>query len=113
MIFYSRSDEIDLHERIAAELPRLEEVQAECLKENPLYPFYHGSSKLYRLQDLTTEIAQALQDLAPEHEINRLFFQLSKTEPAEHSIISMSPIGPPKLGQYSRQSCTHGRCWML
>jgi hypothetical protein len=50
-------------------LPRLKALLAECddewAAEDRVYRFYHGSFKVYGLQDLTTRIADELRALAP------------------------------------------------
>ena len=51
----------------------LEDVNDHWAGEDGFYRFYHQSFKVYRLQSLTVKIVEALQKLAPEHEMNVFF----------------------------------------
>lgn len=44
----------------------LEEVSSHWGYEDPVYRFYHMSFKVYRVQETTRRIAQALESIAPE-----------------------------------------------
>jgi hypothetical protein len=44
--------------------------------EDPIYRFYHQSFKVYGLQDQTLQIVEALQELAPECELNPWFREI-------------------------------------
>ena len=65
---------------IKQRLPGLEKLLAEVEDhwgmEDGFYRFYHQSFKVYRLQDTTKEICNALQDLLPGHSMNRWFSEI-------------------------------------
>ena len=66
---------------LKAEVPMLEELLIRCGHcgyEDPVYRFYHQSLKVYRLQDMTTEIVERLQSLAPGRPLNEWFMQIIK-----------------------------------
>lgn len=44
--------------------------------EDEVYRFYHHSFKVFRLQDVTTQIVAALQALAPDRTLNATFLQI-------------------------------------
>ncbi len=44
--------------------------------EDGIYRFYHQSFKVYHLQHATEEICKALQDLLPDHAMNRWFSEI-------------------------------------
>jgi len=51
----------------------LEEVSSHWGYEDPLYRFYHQSSKLYEVQNSTLHIVAALKALLPERQMNAWF----------------------------------------
>ncbi len=55
-------------------LSELEELLEKCTShwgyEDPIYRFYHHSFKVYRLQDMTSNIIEALRALMPDVELN-------------------------------------------
>jgi hypothetical protein len=65
---------------IIKELPRLEELWKTCSGhwhyEDPVYRFYHQSFKVFRLQDSTTAIVEAMQSLAPHLPLNTWFMEI-------------------------------------
>ncbi len=66
---------------IKAQLPALEELLARVnghwTYEDGVYRFYHQSFKIFgRLQDPTLAIVAALQELAPDRELNEWFRQI-------------------------------------
>ena len=65
---------------IKQRLPKLEELLAQVEDhwgmEDGFFRFYHQSFRVYRLQDATEEICKALQDLLPDHSMNRWFSEI-------------------------------------
>jgi hypothetical protein len=65
---------------IKQHLPKLEEllaqVEAHWAMEDGFYRFYHQSLKVYHLQHETEKICKALQDLLPNHSMNRWFSEI-------------------------------------
>jgi len=59
-----------LFANIKQQLPVLEtlfeEISGHWVYEDLVYRFYHGSFKVYALQEITLRIADALKELAPE-----------------------------------------------
>ena len=69
----------ELFRRLKEELPKLEELLANCGHggyEDRVYRFYHQSFKVFYLQDTTMEIAAKLQSLAPDRPLNEWFVQI-------------------------------------
>jgi len=69
----------ELFRHLKEELPKLEELLANCGHdgyEDRVYRFYHQSFKVYYLQDTTTEIVAKLQSLAPDQHLNEWFTQI-------------------------------------
>lgn len=72
--------------RIHAALPELEKLLQESSShwgyEDPIYRLYHHSWKVYRLQDATERIVEALRRLAPARDpepgLNEWFLQIVK-----------------------------------
>lgn len=66
-----------LLERIRGSLPELEALleqsESHWYAEDSFYRFYHGSFKVYRLQDSTQAIVAALQALLPDRALNGSF----------------------------------------
>jgi len=65
---------------IKQRLPKLEELLAQveghwCM-EDGFYRFYHQSFKVYPVQDVTMGICKALQELLPDHSMNRWFLEI-------------------------------------
>lgn len=74
-----RPEVTDILRRIKEELPALEELLDRCGPagyEDAVYRLYHGSFKVYRLQDLTTEVVEKLRTLAPARPLNEWFEQI-------------------------------------
>jgi hypothetical protein len=70
-------------ELLAALKTRLPELEALLAKysdhwhyEDRIYRFYHGSFKIFALQDSTVEIIEILRSLLPERELNRSFLAI-------------------------------------
>ena len=63
-----------------AALPSLAELLARVDDhwgaEDGIYRYYHHSYKVFRLQDLTTEIVEALQAIAPGRSLNPKFVEI-------------------------------------
>ena len=59
----------ELLANIKSKLPELEKllekINGEWNYEDGIYRFYHHSFKVFRLQDLTTEIVRTLESLVP------------------------------------------------
>ena len=74
------AEAVNLIANIAKELPRLEELWKTCSSrwnyEDRVYRFYHQSYKVFRLQDSTTAIVEALQSLAPHLPLNTWFMEI-------------------------------------
>lgn len=70
-----RKETIELFNNLKASLPVLEELLGKYASdyEDGIYRFYHQSLKVYRLQELTLEIVEKLQALAPDHPLNEYF----------------------------------------
>jgi hypothetical protein len=64
--------------RIKEELPALHRLLAdvEIEYEDLFYRFYHHSFKVYRLQAVTMRIVEALQQLAPDRDLNPWFLAI-------------------------------------
>lgn len=64
--------------RLQEELPALERLLAdvETEYEDLFYRFYHQSFKVYRLQAVTKRVVEALQELAPERDLNPWFLEI-------------------------------------
>ena len=54
----------------------LEECSSHWGFEDPIYRFYHQSFKVYALQDQTSRIVSALENLAPDRPLNPWFRQI-------------------------------------
>ncbi len=69
-----RPEVIALLKAIKKALPDLKKVLEECQdhwgEEDKVYRFYHQSYKVFRLQDLTVQIVDALKSLAPKGLVN-------------------------------------------
>lgn len=57
----------NIHKRLPVLEELLSEVTSHWAEEDAFYRYYHGSSKVYRLQYHTTKIVEALKLLAPEN----------------------------------------------
>ena len=77
-----RKEVHELFKNLQASLPAFEELLAKCGGhwgcEDSVYRFYHQSLKVYNLQDLTLEIVERLQALAPGRPLNDWFMQIVK-----------------------------------
>lgn len=62
--------------RVAELEALLEKVSSHWHAEDGFYRFYHQSLKVYRLQDDTLEIAEALRALRPGQPLNKWFEQI-------------------------------------
>lgn len=73
----------------------LEAVDDEWGYEDPVYRFYHGSFKVYRLQETTKRIVATLRELLPDRPLNKMFMQIVES-------------GTGKTFDYS-----HNQRWMI
>lgn len=75
-----QAEEANLLATIAQELPRLEQLLQEASSdwgyEDPVYRFYQQSFKVFRLQEQTMRIVEALRGLAPHLPLNPWFTQI-------------------------------------
>ena len=75
-----QAEEANLLAAIAKELPQLEQLLQESSShwgyEDPIYRFYHQSFKVFRLQEQTMRIVEALRGLAPHLPLNPWFTQI-------------------------------------
>jgi hypothetical protein len=66
-----------LFRSLKTSLRGLSNLLGECSQhwgyEDPVYRFYHHSFKVYRLQEVTGRIVEALQALSPNRELNQEF----------------------------------------
>lgn len=72
-----------LLENVKTALPKLEELLKEICGhwtyEDMIYRFYHHSFKVFRVQDATRDMVNALQDLLPEKPLNAQFMEIVKS----------------------------------
>ncbi len=65
---------------LKARMPELEALLAKYCDhwhyEDRIYRFYHGSFKVFALQDSTVEIIEILRSLLPERELSRSFLAI-------------------------------------
>jgi len=54
----------------------LERARSHWEYEDPVYRFYHGSFKVFSVQQLTLAIVSALRALLPERELNKQFLEI-------------------------------------
>ena len=75
-----QAEEANLLATIAKDLPRLEQLFQEASSdwgyEDPIYRFYQQSFKVFRLQEQTMRIVEALRGLAPHLPLNPWFTQI-------------------------------------
>lgn len=74
-----RPDVIQLLKNLKRDLPALSALLEECHEHNAedaIYRFYHGSFKVYWLQDLTKRIVAQLRQVMPERELDPYFAQI-------------------------------------
>lgn len=74
-----RPNVIQLLHNLKRNLPALSALLEECHAhdaEDAIYRFYHGSFKVYRLQDLTKRIVAHLRQVMPERELDPYFEQI-------------------------------------
>jgi len=80
----------ELFRAIKENLPKLEELlnqySSHWRYEDPVYRFYHHSSKVLRLRDAITEIVDALKSLMPSYELNKMFMEIFEEGTAIKSI---------------------------
>lgn len=73
-------DPAELHKSIIASLPELKKLLKACASpwgyEDSVYRFYHQSFKVFRLQDETLRIHDALRALAPGLDLNPWFLEI-------------------------------------
>ena len=78
--FDNRPETISLLANLRAALPSLEALLEEYNShwgfEDRIYRFYHQSFKVYRLQDSTSKIVDALRALAPDRKLDEWFLQI-------------------------------------
>jgi hypothetical protein len=78
--FDSRPETISLLANLRAALPALEALlevySSHWGFEDRVYRFYHQSFKVYRLQDSTSKIVDALRALAPDRKLDDWFLQI-------------------------------------
>jgi len=72
----------DLLTALKEKMPVLEDLLArmqDCwVGEDGIYRFYHGSYKLYRLQEATLEIVSVLQSIVPVRKLTGYFMTIVK-----------------------------------
>jgi hypothetical protein len=70
----------ELIARLKENLPELRKLLAECDNhwgiEDLVYRFYHMSFKVYRAQEMTTKIRDALRSLTPGRPLNKAFEEI-------------------------------------
>ncbi|MEI6207024.1 MAG: hypothetical protein WCP20_09595 [Desulfuromonadales bacterium] len=70
----------DLLTALKDKMPILEDllarVQDKWVSEDGIYRFYHGSYKVYQLQDATVEIVTVLQSIMPERKLTEYFMTI-------------------------------------
>jgi len=93
-----REEETRLLAVIKDALPRLEKMWQQVNNhwgyEDPVYRFYHQSSKVYYLQAEIAEIVKTLQGLAPQLPLNPWFTQI---------------VGEGTAGEFSMEV---NQCWL-
>jgi len=66
--------------RLRDSLPAMRELAKRCrghwTYEDGIYRFYHGSFKVYHLQEATLEIVGVLKDLAPSRRLDSTFLEI-------------------------------------
>lgn len=66
-----------LLQRLKENKPRLEQMvndmSGHWSYEDPFYRYYHGSFKVYGVQDTTVQAVKLLRELLPERQLNRAF----------------------------------------
>jgi hypothetical protein len=62
-----------LKERKPQLVQMLEELSGHWTYEDPFYRYYHGSFKVYGVQDTTEKAVRLLRELLPERQLNRVF----------------------------------------
>lgn len=56
----------------------LERASGHWYYEDSVYRYYHGSFKLYRIQETTREIVEAMKALLPDDELSPVFMEIIK-----------------------------------
>jgi hypothetical protein len=99
----NRPEAISLLANLRAALLALEALFEEFSShwgfEDPVYRFYHQSFKVYRLQEATARIVEALRALAPNRELDERFLQIvaegtSRTFEMDHNARWLSETRP-------------------
>ncbi|MEK6755323.1 MAG: hypothetical protein AABZ02_04140 [Bacteroidota bacterium] len=67
---------LSLKERLPTLEKLLDGCEGEWGYEDPIYRFYHQSFKVYRLQDSTSEIVEALKSLRQGASLNEWFLKI-------------------------------------
>ena len=69
-----------LFHNLKKELPALDELLRRCSDhwgyEDPIYRFYHGSFKVYGLQETTAKVVAKLEALCPGRALNKWFMAI-------------------------------------
>ena len=75
-----RQDEVELLRNIKKNHSRLKQLLDSVSEssEDEIYRFYHQSFKVYRLQQTTERVVEALRELLPERKFNERFVKLVK-----------------------------------
>ena len=72
--------ELSLIAAIKTRLPELKQLRdsanAEWLYEDGVYRFYHGSFKVFVLQDFTERVVELILNLAPDRMLDRRFLEI-------------------------------------
>lgn len=70
----------DLISALKENMPIIEDlltrIREDNIDEDGIYRYYHGSYKVYRLQDATMEIVSTLQALIPERKLTAYFMTI-------------------------------------
>lgn len=75
-----KADELQLFANMKEQMPQLKEllvkVDDHWASEDLVYRFYHHSFKVFYLQEYTVKIVEALKNLCPAREINKIFLRI-------------------------------------
>lgn len=78
----ARPEVAALIKKIVKRLDSLREIQERCRnhwgEEDCVYRYYHGSFKVFGLQDLTNEVVLALRELTRDGKLNDMFMEIVK-----------------------------------
>lgn len=82
MSIKNKDPELELLQNLKKEMPVLVQLLEECSDhwnyEDPIYRFYHGSYKVYFLQNTTLKIVEKFQGLLPDVPLNEFFMTIVK-----------------------------------